>query len=88
MNIIKYNLNKNGTIPDYIIDGGYFPKQNNNKSPQDLDLIGLSNNTGLENYTNKTDFEDYIKSFCDNSYEINNKIRYIQDMIDFIWDKK
>ena len=42
--IIKYNLEANGTIPTYIDDGGYFPKANDNASPQDYDMIGATNN--------------------------------------------
>ena len=40
--IIKYNLEANGTIPTYIDDGGYYPKANENASPQDWDLIGAT----------------------------------------------
>jgi hypothetical protein len=25
MKIIQYKLNSNGSVPEYIIDGGYFP---------------------------------------------------------------
>lgn len=41
MKLIKYVLNEDGTIPEYIIDGGYYPAQNSNQSPQDLTLIGV-----------------------------------------------
>ena len=46
--IIKYNLEANGTIPTYIDDGGYFPKANDNASPQDYDMIGATNNGSSE----------------------------------------
>lgn len=48
MKIIKYTLNSNGTIPYYVIDGGYLAVSNNNLSPQDLDLIGLANDEASE----------------------------------------
>jgi hypothetical protein len=88
MNLIKYTLLPDGTIPDYIIDGGYFPKLNNNNSPQDYDLIGISkNNTGIENFTVKADFEIYVKSFNNESYEIREITYYIDNDINIIWDK-
>ena len=40
--IIKYTLNSNGTIPDYIADGGYYGKANGGSSPQDYDMIGAT----------------------------------------------
>jgi hypothetical protein len=96
MNLIKYTLLPDGTIPNYIIDGGYFPKLNNKSSPQDFDLIGLSeNNEGIENFILKSDFENYIKSFNEDSYidkalNINGKkqIYYLQDNIDSLWNSK
>jgi hypothetical protein len=88
MNVIKYTLNENGTIPDYVIDGGYFAKLNNNNSPQDYDLIGLSESTGIENFINKIDFENYVKSFNDEFTMAGDRKIYIQDMINLIWSRK
>lgn len=42
MKLVIYNLNADGTVPDHIIDGGYFASANNNPSPQDLDLVGVA----------------------------------------------
>ena len=42
MKLVIYNLNADGTIPNYITDGGYFASANNNPSPQDLDLVGVA----------------------------------------------
>jgi hypothetical protein len=42
MKLVIYNLNTDGTIPDYIIDGGYLTSGNNNPAPQDLDLVGVA----------------------------------------------
>ena len=66
-NIIKYNLEANGTIPTYIDDGGYFPKANSNASPQDWDLIGATNDgaseTGLGELANKAAIKSYLDSY-------------------------
>jgi len=42
MKLVIYNLNTDGTIPNYITDGGYLASTNNNPSPQDYDLVGVA----------------------------------------------
>jgi len=65
--IIKYNLTAGGTIPDYIDDGGYYPKANSNASPQDWDLIGAtvdgSSETGLGELANKAAVKSYLDTY-------------------------
>ncbi len=88
MKLIRYTLLPNGTIPDYVIDGGHFAKLNSNGPPQDNDLIGFSeSNTGLEEYTVKSDFENYVKSFNPDYIESINEKEYLQDKIDSMWDR-
>lgn len=66
MKIIKYVLNLDGTIPDYVVSGGFFPKSNNNPSPQDYDFIGYSeDDSGLKEYLSKSDLLNYVKKFND-----------------------
>ena len=73
--IIKYNLTEAGTIPTYIDDGGYYPKANENSSPQDWDLIGAtvngSSETGLGELTNKAAIESYLDSYTGDWTETN-----------------
>ena len=87
MKIIKYTLNEDGTIPKGIIDGGYFPKFNGGKSPQDYDLIGYSEDfIGKEEFPTKTDFDNYVKSLSiDDNLEVRGKT--IQKTIDDNWTK-
>jgi len=65
--IIKYNLTAEGTIPGYIEDGGYFPKTNNNASPQDWDMIGAtkdgSSETGLGALANAAAIKSYLDTY-------------------------
>ena len=65
--IIKYNLESNGTIPNYIADGGYYPKANGGSSPQDWDLIGAtmdgSDETGLGELANKAAVKSYLDTY-------------------------
>ena len=65
--IIKYNLTAGGTIPDYIDDGGYYPKANGGASPQDWDLIGAtvdgSDETGLGELANEAAVKSYLDTY-------------------------
>ena len=65
--IIKYNLTAGGTIPDYIDDGGYYPKANGGASPQDWDLIGAtidgSSETGLGELANQAAVKSYLDTY-------------------------
>ena len=65
--IIKYNLTAGGTIPTYIEDGGYYPKANENASPQDYDMIGAtvdgSSETALGALANKAAIKSYLDSY-------------------------
>ena len=63
--IIKYNLNANGTIPDYIDDGGYFPKANGGNSPQDYDMIGATVDSSSETGLGELASEAAVKSYLD-----------------------
>ena len=62
--IIKYNLTSNGTIPTFIEDGGYYIKANNNASPQDWDIIGVTTNgsseEGLGVFANQAAIKTYL----------------------------
>jgi len=62
MKIIKYTLKADGTIPDYVIDGGYLAASNNNPSPQDLDLIGVATDEASEvGFTTEADLLEYAQ---------------------------
>jgi len=89
MKIIRYTLLANGTIPNNILDGGYFIKYNGGNSPQDYDMIGLSLEfSGLEEYTNKLYFENYIKSFVSDDIDyITGEPILVQNLINSFWNK-
>jgi hypothetical protein len=62
MKIIKYTLKADGTIPDYVIDGGYLASSNSNPSPQDLDLIGVAMNEASEvGFATEADLLEYAQ---------------------------
>jgi len=41
MIIAKYVLNPDGTVPWFVVDGGYFPDTREGTSPQDWTLVGV-----------------------------------------------
>ncbi len=94
--IIKYNLTTGGTIPTYIDDGGYFPKANENASPQDWDLIGATvdgaSETGLGELANKAAIKSYLDSYTSSWTERDgdgNETAFDQDAAaTHIWAKK
>ena len=94
--IIKYNLEANGTIPTYIDDGGYYPKANENASPQDWDLIGATNDgaseTGIGELANKAAVKSYLDSYTGDWTDRNDAgevVAFDQDAAaTHIWSKK
>ena len=94
--IIKYNLTEGGRVPDYIDDGGYFPKANSNASPQDWDLIGATNDgaseTGLGELANKAAIKSYLDSYTGDWTERNDageEVAFDQDAAaTALWAKK
>ena len=94
--IIKYNLTEAGTIPTYIDDGGYYPKANDNASPQDHDMIGATidgaTTTGLGELANKAAVKSYLDSYTGDWTERDgdgNETAFDQDAAaTHIWAKK
>lgn len=94
--IIKYNLTAGGTIPNYIADGGYFPKANGGASPQDWDMIGAttdgSSETGLGELANKAAVKSYLDTYTSDWKETNaagEEVDFDQDAAaTIIWAKK
>ena len=94
--IIKYNLTASGTIPNYIEDGGYYPKANGGASPQDWDLIGAtldgSDETGLGELANQAAVKSYLDTYTSDWTERNaagEEVAFNQtNAAAHIWSKK
>lgn len=72
MKVIKYTLNADGTIPEYVTNGGYFPVANGGISPQDYDLIGMANDVAHQaSFANEAALLTYIQ---ENNFEFINPI--------------
>ena len=89
MKIIKYTLLEDGTIPLYVNDGGYFIKLNNNQSPQDYDMLGITyDESKIEEFNTKLELENYVKSFASDYTDLFGRVYLIQDEIDYFYAKR
>lgn len=89
MKLIVYKLNADGTIPSYIINGGYLAWNNNGISPQDWDLVGVATDDAQqEGFANKESLTAYVESkgleFKDTMTE---EIIPISIVVDSVWAK-
>jgi hypothetical protein len=89
MKMIKYTLNADGTVPDYVLDGGYLAVANANLSPQDLDLVGVANDEApQEGFANEAALISYAEA---NNMEfkdpITEEIIPLETVISSIWSK-
>lgn len=72
MFVISYVLNPNGTIPDNVIDGGYFSVPNNNPWPQDITLCGVATNVEQHHkFETEQELCDYLISVSSNWKDID-----------------
>ena len=89
MKMIKYVLTPEGTIPEYITDGGYFAWANGGTSPQDLDLVGIANDSATETgFAN----EAALLAYCqEKNFEFKNPITEeiipLETVVSTIWSK-
>lgn len=61
--IITYTLDADGTVPDFILDGGYFPSASDQESPQDWLLMGVASDTGPgDGFADAAAIESYLVS--------------------------
>lgn len=81
-----YTLNLDGTIPDFVINGGYFPHANQAAAPQDWKLIGwVTDDSGVENVT---DLRSYLisigaESWRDrdgNVFDLDTEVAYVESL--------
>jgi len=81
--IVLYTLTQSGEVPNFIFDGGHFPKKNNLDSPQDYDFIGLTDDHSLEsNFETKAELLDYVTSFMSDTYDFTtNKVYEIETLV-------
>jgi hypothetical protein len=89
MKLIKYTLNADGTIPDYVTDGGYLAAANGSASPQDLDLIGVATDAAPQTAIAS---EAALLAYCQSkNFEfkdpITEEVIPLETVVSTIWSK-
>ena len=58
-----YTLTASGTVPEYVMDGGYFAVANDLPSPQDWTLVGVvAADAPVDKFAALADFISYLES--------------------------
>ena len=60
MQIATYVLNLDGTVPDFVIDGGYFAASSVGASPQDWTLVGVVDDSVQSAFATVDDLTEYL----------------------------
>ena len=63
MKVTTYTLNADGTIPDFVDNGGYFPDANDNDSPQDWTLVGVCTDDAPGDAMTEAELVTYVEAF-------------------------
>jgi len=63
MKVTTYILNSDGTIPSYVLNGGYFPNSRAGDSPQDWVLVGVCSDDAPGNSMNEAELTAYVEEF-------------------------
>jgi hypothetical protein len=89
MKLVIYTLNSDGTIPDYIIDGGYFDVPNNGSFPQNVDLVGVA--TDVAPQTGFFDMNSLLTYVQEKNLTFKNSITKetipLSDIVNTVWSK-
>ena len=88
MKVIIYTLTPEGTIPNYVIDGGQFPVENNKDFPQNLDLVGAAMDSALEiGFNDEAALLGYVENkgftFTDS---ITEEVIPLEIMVNRVWN--
>ena len=89
MKVIIYTLTPEGTIPNYVIDGGQFPVENNKDFPQNLDLVGAAMDNALEEgFSDEAALLGYVenKGFTFTDF-ITEEVIPLEIMVNRVWNQ-
>jgi hypothetical protein len=89
MKMIKYVLTAEGTIPEYVTDGGYLAWENSGTWPQNLDLVGVASDSATEtSFANEAALLTYAE---EKNFEFKNpmtdEITPIESVVSSLWSK-
>jgi hypothetical protein len=89
MKLVVYTLNADGTIPDYVTDGGYMYSSNGNAFPQSFDLVGVATDeAGQTGFASESALLAYATDKgLEYKTHITNEIIPIENVVASIWSK-
>ena len=89
MKLIKYTLTADGTIPHYVIDGGYLAVSNDKITPQNWDLIGVATDEASEvGFATEADLLEYAQDLdLHFTNSLTNEPVSLEIIVGQIWDK-
>ena len=65
MKVTTYTLDADGCIPDYVIEGGVFPKPTDGTFPQDIIFVGICTDESPNNAYSLEQLTSYVNSYYD-----------------------
>ena len=63
MKVTTYTLNADGTIPEFVDNGGYFPDSRVGDSPQDWTLVGVCTDDAPGDAMTEAQLVTYVEGF-------------------------
>lgn len=67
--IITYTLESDGSIPAYVVDGGYFPSTSDLEPPRDMLLVGVADDSAPgDGFADVNAIESYLVSIGGQSW--------------------
>jgi hypothetical protein len=88
MKIIIYTLNTDGTVPEYVIDGGYFPTDSQLPHPKDLFLVGIANENAFQDaIPTQIDLQNYLESISEGWVDIEGQPFNSDEAASWLWAK-
>ena len=88
MKIIIYTLNTDGTVPEYVIDGGYFPTDSQLPHPKDLFLVGIANENALQDaIPTQIDLQNYLESINEGWVDVEDQPFNSDEAASWLWAK-
>ena len=88
MKIIIYTLNTDGTVPEYVIDGGYFPTDSQLPHPKDLFLVGIANENAFQDaIPTQIDLQNYLESISEGWVDIEGQPFNSDEAAFWLWSK-
>ena len=63
MKVTTYTLNADGTIPDFVDNGGYFPNSREGDPPQDFTLVGVCADDAPGDAMTEAELVTYVEGF-------------------------